>query len=156
MLAAPLNFIATRAVAPLIDMLMVDDLVIMYSRGSFDMNGFPFVALVRFECDPKSTETGPIEPASDGSKYALVWKTRAACPVSTRTSSSVSFFWWTLVALVLYLVGGTIYNVTVNGKSGKEAFPHSGLMLDILDFFTELFNNIRARLCGSSGGYQQI
>lgn len=58
----------------------VDELVILYSRGSFDMNGFPFISLVRFECDRHSKETGPIEPVTDGSKYFLIWRTRAACP----------------------------------------------------------------------------
>lgn len=33
----------------------LDELVMMYSSGSFDMNGFPFVSLVRFECDPAAT-----------------------------------------------------------------------------------------------------
>lgn len=27
----------------------------MFSSGSYDMNGFPFVSLVRFECDPAAS-----------------------------------------------------------------------------------------------------
>jgi hypothetical protein len=58
--------------------------------------------------------------------------------------------------LVAYIVGGTVFNVVVKEKTGKDAVPHSGLMLDICDFVAELFSNIRARLCGTTGGYQQI
>ncbi len=32
------------------------DLVMLYTRGSFDMNGFPFISLVRFECDKMATK----------------------------------------------------------------------------------------------------
>lgn len=60
--------------------VFVEELVVLYSRGSFDMNGFPFISLVRFECDRDSKETGPLEPVADGSKYFLIWRTRAACP----------------------------------------------------------------------------
>lgn len=49
-----------------------------------------------------------------------------------------------------------MFNVVVKEKTGKDAVPHSGLMLDICDFVAELFSNIRARLCGTTGGYQQI
>jgi hypothetical protein len=57
-----------------------NELVMLFSRGDYDRNGFPFVGLVRFECDRDSMETGPDEPVTDGSKYFLVWRTRAACP----------------------------------------------------------------------------
>jgi len=57
-----------------------NDLVMLLSRGSYDLNGFPFVSLVRFECDASTLGDGPIEPATDGSKFFLIWKTKAACP----------------------------------------------------------------------------
>lgn len=58
----------------------LDDLVVLYTRGSYDLNGFPFISLVRFECDQKAVGNGPLEPVADGSKYFLIWKTKAACP----------------------------------------------------------------------------
>lgn len=59
---------------------VLDDLIMLYTRGSYDLNGFPFISLVRFECDQKAVGNGPLEPVSDGSKYFLIWKTKAACP----------------------------------------------------------------------------
>jgi len=53
----------------------------MFSNGDFDLDGFPFVSLIRFECDENGTaDKDPVEPVADGSKFFLIWKTKSACP----------------------------------------------------------------------------
>jgi hypothetical protein len=71
-------------------------------------------------------------------------------------STTLSIFVWVAVGLILYFVVGMVYNILVNGKNGMDTIPHRGFWSDLVDFFRELFSNIRTRLGGHQGGYQQI
>lgn len=63
---------------------------------------------------------------------------------------------WIIVGLLLYLVIGYLYNLLIIGKGGREAIPNYGFWAEVGSFFSELFANLKARLSGASGGYQQI
>ena len=65
-------------------------------------------------------------------------------------------FSWFLIAALVYFIAGFVYNMVVNNRSGTEAIPHHEFWSEVFGFLGELFSNIKNRLPGRGGGYQQI
>lgn len=67
-----------------------------------------------------------------------------------------NFISWIFILLLIYFVVGYVYNLVFVGKNGREAIPNYEFWAEVGSFFSDLFTNIKARLTGTSGGYQQI
>lgn len=140
----------------------LDELIMLLSGGSYDLNGFPFISLVRFVCDVNAaSDVGPVEPVTDNSKYFLIWKTRAACPAMSMgviTGGMISsILGWMIVVFMVYLVGGYLFNLLTTNRRGRQAIPNYEFWSEMGAFLVELGGNLKNRLRGGPpGGYQQI
>ncbi|CAB4424849.1 unnamed protein product [Rhizophagus irregularis] len=128
-----------------------DKLVMEFSNGKLcGLTNYKSASVVSFICD--KTVEGQGQPIFISSyqdcAFFFEWRTPAACPTDKKDASKGGwgvFFTIFVIALIVYFVGGIIYNRMVHNATGMYQIPNWEFWSNAFDFLKDMILIILAQ-----------
>eukprot|EP01129_Flabellula_baltica_P012450 TRINITY_DN5630_c1_g1_i1.p1 TRINITY_DN5630_c1_g1~~TRINITY_DN5630_c1_g1_i1.p1 ORF type:complete len:234 (-),score=48.36 TRINITY_DN5630_c1_g1_i1:59-760(-) len=79
--------------------------------------------IVKISCDPSGGIADNVQLQNNGAQFTMSFKSSAAC-VAYDNTFAVLFFVVFIVVVVIYMVGGIVWNKFKLEKEGADIFPH--------------------------------